>query len=181
MSDHFLSRSILQLGAGRKYNKDAVNIDIVSSTNPDLVHDLDVIPWPLPDSRFNEVLAYDVIEHLCDVVKAMEQINRVCKNGALIKITVPHYSCVNSFTDPTHKHYFSSSSFNYFTGDNEFDFYTQCRFKKIIAKIIFRPTLINKLVSRIANCWPQFYENRWAWIFPAWFIYFELVVVKNES
>lgn len=174
-------KTILQIGSGKKSHCDAVNVDVVASTQPDIVHDLDILPWPLPFDHFREVWAFDVVEHLSDIVKSMEQIHRVSINGAIVKITVPHYSCVNSFTDPTHKHYFSSSSFNYFTGDNEFDFYTKCRFKKIIAKIIFRPTLINKLVSRIANCWPQFYENRWAWIFPAWFIYFELVVVKNES
>ncbi len=175
------ARSILHLGAGKKYHPEAVNVDLVAATNPDVVHNLDVTPWPLPDGHFREVWAYDVIEHLTDVVKAMEEIHRVCADGAVVKITVPHYSCGNAFTDPTHKHYFSVASFNYFTGDSEFDFYTDRRFRKRAAKIVFHPTLPNKLVHRLANRWPAYYERRWAWTFPAWFLYFELVVVKGAA
>lgn len=173
------TRTILHLGAGKKYHPEAVSVDLVASTNPDVVHNLDVTPWPLPDGHFREVWAYDVIEHLADVVKVMEEIHRVCADGAVVKITVPHYSCANAFTDPTHRHYFSVASFNYFTGDNEFGFYTNCRFRKQVAKIIFHPTLTNKVIHRLANRWPARYERRWAWMFPAWYLYFELVVVKG--
>jgi len=37
---------------------------------------------------------------------------------------------------------------------------------------------VNKLVRRLANRYPAAYERRWTWIFPAWFLYFELEVVK---
>lgn len=172
-------RRVLHLGAGRKYDPDAVNVDLVAATKPDVVHDLNVTPWPFADDRFGEVWAYDVIEHLSDAVRTMEEIHRVCADGAVVKITVPHFSCANAFTDPTHRHYFSVASFNYFTGDSEFDFYTEKHFRKRVAKIIFYPTLVNKLIHRVANRWPAAYERRWAWIFPAWFLYFELEVVKG--
>lgn len=178
MNESLAGRDILQLGAGRKYHPQAVNVDLVASTRPDLVHDLDVFPWPLPDGRFREVWAYDVIEHLTDIVKVMEEIHRVCVPGAVVKITVPHFSSANAFTDPTHRHYFSVASFNYFTGDNEFDFYTDRRFRKRAASIIFHPTLLNKFVHRLANRWPAGYERAWAWTFPAWHLYFELEVLK---
>ena len=174
-------RRVLHLGAGEKYRPDAVNVDLVAATGPDLVHDLDVHPWPLPDGHFREVLAYDVVEHLDDVVRAMEEIHRVCADGAVVKITVPHYSCANAFTDPTHRHYFSVRSFDYFTGANEFGFYTDRKFRAKSALIVFHQTLLNKLVRRLANRYAATYERRWAWIFPAWFLYFELVVVKGEG
>lgn len=175
------ARRVLHLGAGKKYHPEAVNVDLVAATKPDLVHDLDRTPWPLPDGHFTEVRAYDVIEHLADVVRAMEEVHRVCAAGAVVKITVPHYSCANAFTDPTHRHHFSAASFNYFTGDNEFDFYTDRRFRKRAASLVFHPTLTNKVVGRLANRWPAAYERRWAWVFPAWFLYFELEVVKESS
>lgn len=173
-----LSRSILHLGSGEKYDSHAINVDRVTSTRPDLVHNLDVTPWPLPSEHFIEVRAFDVIEHLDNVVNTMEEIHRVCKDKAIVKITVPHFSSVNAFTDITHRHYFSSSSFNYFTGDNEFGFYTTCRFLKIRADIVFSPSLLNKFIWRLAQRWPQAYERRWAWMFPAWFLSFELEVQK---
>jgi hypothetical protein len=111
----------------------------------------------------------------------MEEIHRVAADGAVVKITVPHFSCANAFTDPTHRHYFTAASFNYFTGDNEFDFYTDRRFRKQAARIVFAPTLVNKLIHRLASRWPAEYERRWAWMFPAWYLYFELVVVKGAA
>ena len=78
------------------------------------------LTWPLPDDHFKTVFAYDVLEHLDDLVATMEDIHRVCQPGAVLTVTVPHFSCANAFTDPTHRHYFGLRSFNYFTGDNEF-------------------------------------------------------------
>jgi hypothetical protein len=157
---------------------EAINVDLAASTSPDLVHDLDVRPWPLPDGHFREVRAYDVIEHLDNIVATMEEIHRVSSDGAVIFITVPHFSCANAYTDITHRHCFSSASFNYFTGDNEFGFYTDCRFRRQRVEIVFAPTLANKLVWRLARRNPAEYERRWAWMFPAWFLSFELVVLK---
>jgi SAM-dependent methyltransferase len=171
-------RSILHLGSGRKYNPNCVNVDLVESTKPDIVHNLDVFPWPLPDDHFQEVWAYDVLEHLDNLILVMEEIHRVCRSGAKVMVTLPHFSSANAFTDITHRHYFSINSFNYFTGENEFDFYTYKRFKKVSGEIVFYPTITNKLVHRFARRWPTSYERRWVWVFPAWFLYFELQVVK---
>lgn len=171
--------SVLNLGSGRKYLADAVNLDVTADTNPDVVHDLNRMPWPFPTGSFDQVLAYDVIEHLDDLIAVMEQIHRVCRPGAVVKITVPHYSCANAFTDPTHRHYFGWFSVDYFTGENEFSFYTRCRFRRRRTQMIFYPSLVNKAVWRLANRHPRKYERRWAWIFPAWYLYFELEVIKE--
>jgi SAM-dependent methyltransferase len=176
-----MDRRKLCLGSGNKKTPDAVNIDIVEDTNPDICHNLNSLPWPLPDNQFEECVAFDVIEHLDDIVRVLEEIHRVCKPGAVVRITVPHFSCSNAFTDPTHKHYFSWFSFHYFTGESEFSFYTRLRFKRIHSRIIFASTLLNRLIARLANHFVAEYERRWAWIFPAWFIYCELAVVKGQE
>jgi SAM-dependent methyltransferase len=172
-------RRALHLGSGRKYQPDAVNVDLVDRTGPDVVHDLDVVPWPFAEGRFDEVRAYDVLEHLDDLVAVMDEIHRVCRPGAVLKLTVPHFSCSNAFTDPTHRHYFGRFSFDYFTGENEFGFYSRGRYRRRQASIVFRPSLANKLVWRLANRYPAWYEQRWAWVFPAWFLHFELEVIKG--
>jgi hypothetical protein len=169
---------ILNLGCGRKLLPNAVNLDRVAVVNPDVVHDLNRTPWPFADGQFSEVLAYDVLEHCDDVIAAMGEIHRICGDGAVVRITVPHFSCANAYTDPTHRHYFGWSSFHYVTGEHEFSFYTATRFKRRISQIIFFPSWANKVVPRVANRHPDDYEKRWAWIFPAWFLYIELVVVK---
>lgn len=172
-------REVLNLGSGRKHVPSAVNLDLVADTGPDVVHDLNVRPWPLPSGRFREVLAHDVVEHLGDVVATMKEIHRVCADGAVVRLTVPHFSCANAFTDPTHRHYFGWFSFHYFTGEHEFSFYSRARFRQRASTIVFQPTLCNKVVRRLANRYPARYERRWAWMFPAWFLYVEPEVVKD--
>jgi SAM-dependent methyltransferase len=173
-----LKYTILNLGAGRKRRADAFNVDLVAITGPELVWNLNRLPWPLPSNHFREVLAYDVLEHLDDLVAVMEEIHRVCAPGAIVKITLPHFSCANAFTDPTHRHYFSWFSFHYFTGENQLEFYSGCRFRRQTSHLQFYPSVLNKLVWRLANHFPEAYERRWAWIFPAWFLSFELEVLK---
>jgi SAM-dependent methyltransferase len=174
------SRHVLNLGCGLKHLPEAVNLDVTAETNPDLIHDLNSLPWPFPDDHFREVLAYDVLEHLEDLIAAMEEIHRVCQDGAVVRITVPHFSCANAFTDPTHRRLLGYFSFDYATGENEIQFYTRARFKKLANRILFYPSLLNKLVWRLANRYPSAYERRWAWMFPAWYLYFELQVQKDK-
>lgn len=156
------SSFILNLGSRERRINGAFDVDIVASTHPDLVHDLNVRPWPLPENHFREVHANDVIEHLDNVVATMEEIHRVSRGGAAVHITLPHFSCSNAFTDATHRHYFSIFSFDYFTSEHELSFYSERRFRTQRRQIIVEPTLINKFVHRLANRWPQRYEHRWA-------------------
>ncbi len=174
-------KQILNLGCGNKHLPDAINLDITADTKPDVVHNLNQRPWPFPDGQFQQVCAYDVVEHLDDVIGSMEEIHRICRPGAIVRITLPHFSCSNAFTDPTHRHYFSIFSFNYVTGEHQFSFYTRSRFKSRQKRIIFYPTLLNKIIWRLANRYPQAYEHRWAWMFPAWYLSFELEVIKEEQ
>ena len=170
--------AVLNLGCGRKRREGAVNVDCTARTSPDVVHDLDVRPWPFPDNAFGEVFAFDVVEHLADVVATMEELHRVCRDGARVEITVPHFSSGNAFTDPTHRHFFSRFSFDYFEDSHEFGFYSAATFRVVRAHVIFERGPLNRIVARLANRYPRAYERRWAWIFPAWFISFELRVVK---
>lgn len=170
---------VLNLGCGRRRVEGAVNVDLTEETSPDVVHDLNVRPWPFPDDCFGEVLAHDVVEHLAETIETLEEIHRVCRDGARVKITVPHFSSSNAFTDPTHRHYFGRFSFGYVTGGHDLSFYSRARFVERSCRIIFHPTLVNKLVWRLANRYPEEYERRWAWLFPAWFLSVELEVVKE--
>jgi SAM-dependent methyltransferase len=168
------------MGCGLKHVPEAVNLDITPATNPDVLHDLNNSPWPFPDNHFREVQAFDVIEHLDNFIAVMEEIHRVCRDKAIVRITVPHFSCANAFTDPTHRRYFGYFSMDYVTAENEIQFYTAARFKKLASRMMFYPSLLNKLVWRLANRYPAAYERRWVWMFPAWYLYFELEVQKDK-
>jgi len=170
--------TILNLGCGNKYVQGAINLDVTGASRPDVVHNLNQRPWPFANDSFEKLLAYDVIEHLEDISATMEEIQRICRPGAIVHITVPHFSSANAFADPTHRHFFSKFSMDYFTSGHPTKFYSQARFVVRTARIQFYPTLVNKVVHRLANHYPEKYEKRWAWIFPAWFMSYELEVVK---
>jgi hypothetical protein len=93
---------------------------------------------------------------------------------------VPHFSSSNAFTDPTHRHYFGWFSFDYFTGEHEHSYYTRARFRTRERKLMFYPSLLNKIVWRLANRFPASYERGWAWMFPGWFLYCELEAIKGQ-
>ena len=176
-------RRILHLGSGTKKlevgaEDSVVNVDLRADVKPDVVWDLDRVPWPFEDATFDAIEANDVVEHLADIVRFMEEAHRVSRSGARINITTPHFSSSNSFTDPTHRQHLGVFSFDYFTGDHELGFYTRVRFAKRRAEVYFHPSLVNTLVWRFARRWPAFWERRLAWMFPAWFLAFELEVVK---
>lgn len=65
----------LLLGCGRNRDKkvvfsgtprewtELVTLDMDPSVGADVVHDLNVLPYPFDDSAFDEIHAYDVLEH----------------------------------------------------------------------------------------------------------------------
>lgn len=169
----------LNLGSGRTYDPNWTNLDITPDTGPDIVHDLDIMPWPFVDSRFAEVQAIDVIEHLDDAFGALVELHRVCKAGARVKIVVPHFSSSNAHTDPTHRRAFGYFSLDVVTGEHAHDYYTQVRYRMLRRELVFKRRAINKFMRRYAARRPARYEERWTWIVPAWFLVFELEVLKS--
>jgi SAM-dependent methyltransferase len=170
--------SKLNLGCGQKKLPDHLNVDRVASVKPDVVHDLNQFPYPFPDGTFEEICAYDVVEHIDDIPAFMAEVRRMARPGARIIITTPHFSCANSYIDPTHQRHLSLFSFDYFTTGHQWNFYGGDGFIIARRQIIFSPSLVNSLVHRLANRYPSVYEYRWAWIFPAWYLHFELTVRK---
>jgi len=168
----------LNIGCGRRHREGAVNLDISAGVGADVVHDLNCLPWPFADGQFEQIYAYDVLEHVNDVPRVLEEIHRVSRPGALLCVTVPHFSSANAFTDLTHRHYFSWRSFDPYVAGDVLDHYSSARFERRSTRISFYPGIVNRIVFRLANRWPERYERRWAWMFPAWFLYYELEVVK---
>jgi len=171
----------LNLGCGRDRRPDCWNVDARSEVEPDLVWDLDRRPYPLPRGHFERILALDVIEHLGSVRAFLEEAHELLAPGGTIEITTPHFSCANSFTDPTHRHHLGYFSMDYFTAGHPSSFYTAARFEITQRILVFYHAPWDRLLSRFANRRPALYERRLAWIFPAWFLMFKLRAVKEAT
>lgn len=106
---------LLNLGCGGRPVSDppAVNVDVRDLPGVDVVHDLNVCPWPFEDEQFDKVQAEDVLEHLDDLVQAVDEIWRVLEPGGLFWIRGPSYQGRNWCADPTHRRAFNLFSFDY--------------------------------------------------------------------
>ncbi len=172
---------ILNLGCGNVPISGALNVDLKGSVGADVVHDLNRRPWPFADASFSTVHANDVLEHLHDTVETMAEIHRVSRAGARVHITVPHFSSQGAFLDPTHRRFFAAGTFDYFEAGHRLNYYGSGAFRILQVRIFFEPSTLNKVVWRLANRYRDAYEKRWAWLFPARFIYAELEVVKERE
>jgi SAM-dependent methyltransferase len=169
----------LNLGCGQDRRDGFLNVDAIASVKPDLVWNLDRFPYPLPSDQFDEILALDVVEHLENPVHFIEECWRVLRPGGEIQLTTPHFSSANSFRDPTHRWHFGYYSFEYFTDQHSLAHYSNARFATVDRRLVFPPTRLNRIVASLARRNYRRYEDRWCWIFPAWFLEFRLRAVKS--
>ncbi|MDP3296463.1 MAG: methyltransferase domain-containing protein [Thermodesulfovibrionia bacterium] len=171
---------ILDVGCGKNKTDGAIGIDFSSNTGVDIVHDLNTFPYPFSNDVFDKVIVKNVIEHLNDIVKVMEEIHRISKNGAEVIITTPHFSSLYSWEDPTHKYHLALDSFDYFTENTKHtNFYSNKRFEVLEKKIDFGKSLLSIISRFIFLLSKHKYEKHFAFLFPANQLYFRLKVLKK--
>jgi SAM-dependent methyltransferase len=110
----------LNLGAGADTRAGWVNVDRVFLPGIDVVHDLDMDPWPWEDASVDEISAIDVFEHVEDPLVFMNQAGRILKPGGILRIRTAYWRHENSYSDPTHKRHCTEKSFDYWIAGTEF-------------------------------------------------------------
>ncbi|MFQ6047476.1 MAG: methyltransferase domain-containing protein [Gemmatimonadales bacterium] len=168
----------LDLGAGAvERAPGAIRADLSRDVRPDIVLDATRI-LPFRTSSVRRVYCFDLVEHVEDVPALLSEIHRVLEPGGTLLITTPHFSCANSYTDPTHRHHFAWRSFDYFSEGHQLAYYSSARFRTTRRVLRFHGGPLDAIVRRIANRWPEWYEHRLAWMFPAWYLEIEIEAVK---
>ena len=173
----------LNIGCGRDIKKGYVNLDRAKLPGVDVVCNINMFPWPFPNNYFDEVYCSHVLEHVEDLVRVMEEISRICKPGAKIKIIGPYFAGHGAYNDPTHKQFMTYLTFDYF---KEGGYYSKVSFKIIRKKIMFlssRTFLTSKWYGAhldfSINLFPIMYQRFWCWILPASEIHYLLRVLKK--
>lgn len=123
----------LQIGAGTDIKEGWINHDVANLPGIDVIHDLSVFPWPWDDDSIDEIYMKDVLEHLPNTIKVMEEIYRITKKGAKIYIAVPYWNSYEAISDPTHVSQFNEFTFNFFDPSSSNcqtrPYYSSARFK----------------------------------------------------
>ena len=126
MSSHPL---FLNIGSGKDWLPDALNLDINSLYEPDIIFDLNIrLPEDgqtlassrfgdiqLIDNIFDSIRANDVLEHITNLTCAMETCLRLLKVGGIFSIIVPYDLSYGAWQDPTHVRAFNERSWLYYT------------------------------------------------------------------
>lgn len=93
-----------------------VTLDWNADHKPDVVHDLEVLPYPFADDTFDEVHAYEVLEHLGQqgdfrsFFGQFSELWRILKPGGLLAATCPSWASMWAWGDPSHRRVISSGS-----------------------------------------------------------------------
>lgn len=93
-----------------------VTMDHDPNCNADILHNLEGLPWPVDANSFDEVHAYEVLEHLGQQgdYKAFfahfAEIYRVLKPGGHLIATCPSWRSIWAWGDPSHTRIVSQAS-----------------------------------------------------------------------
>jgi SAM-dependent methyltransferase len=169
--------TVLDVGCGSAKAPGAVGLDISADTQADVVHDLDVLPYPFEDSSFDQVLMQDVLEHVRDPIRVVEELHRLLRPGGLLQLRTPHFSSALAYGDPSHHHYFSALAIRSLAQPG-FAHYTAARFRIIHVTLdLWLPFRLTG-IETLANRFPDTYEKYFAFRFPAMNLRAEFAAVK---
>lgn len=129
---------VLDVGCGDAKVEGAIGLDCCELPGVDIVHDLTNYPWPIEDNKFDKVYLNNLIEHLPDTIKVMEEVHRVLKPGGEVIISVVYWNHKHSISDPQHVSFFNEVTWEFFTGDRK-EYYTSARFEMKKFEYIYDP------------------------------------------
>jgi SAM-dependent methyltransferase/pyruvate-formate lyase-activating enzyme len=107
----------LDLGCGKAKSGGFIGIDRFNLKGVDIVADLND-PLPFADNSVHFLLASHALEHVQDLIAAMQEIYRVCKHGAQVCIVAPYYNQGLNLANPYHKQTFNEHTPRFWTNAN---------------------------------------------------------------
>lgn len=111
----------LDIGCGASLKAGWVGLDQRSFPDYEpsrfIQHDIEDVPWPLPDSCASIVLASHIMEHVLPrkFIPVMDEMWRVLEHGGQAQITGPYGWSHGFVQDPTHTKPLNETLFAYFT------------------------------------------------------------------
>lgn len=120
----------LNLGCGNDIRSGYVNFDTYVFPGVDVVAALDPFYPQLPfaDAEFDEIIAYHVLEHVANKPKIIEEVWRIARNNAIIKIKLPDRNHSDAFLDPTHFSYWEVDTIDFYLPGHQRNYYSHAKF-----------------------------------------------------
>ena len=127
----------LNFGCGKDIKRGWVNVDIQKGEGIDKSFDFNKFPYPFKDNTFDYILVDNVLEHLDDPRKVVEELWRISKPDAIIEVKVPYYHSAGAYNDIGHKHFFNKRTLEIlFCPERSYAVTYQRKFKIIELKLL---------------------------------------------
>ena len=107
---------LLDIGCGETWRPGYVRLDKDSRVKPDILHDLEVFPYPLKDEVCLSIVACHIVEHIKPwlMIDFMNELWRVSKFDCQFAIKVPYGVNSSFIQDPTHCNPCNETTWQYF-------------------------------------------------------------------
>ena len=113
------SSRVLKLRHDLSDNPEITTLDMEVRHEPDVLWDLDYTPWPFLEGEFDQIHAYEVLEHLGKQGDAESfflhfgEAYRILKPGGYLVGSCPTWDSMWAWGDPSHKRVICEGSFTY--------------------------------------------------------------------
>ena len=110
------AKARLDIGCGGNKQDGFIGIDKRALPGVDIVHDLEVFPWPIPLNSCSIAIASHVVEHIKPwlMLDFMNEVWRILEPGGQFCISVPYAGSHGFWQDPTHCNGCNEATWQYF-------------------------------------------------------------------
>jgi SAM-dependent methyltransferase len=176
----------LNLGCGQDILEGFINVDVIKGGGVDKVWDLNKFPYPFKNDTFEFIKAINVLEHLNNPVRVIEELHRISKPKGVVEIVVPHYSGQIAWSDPTHIRTYGMQTWLCYDADKRQNSTSLLnRDTNILFKIKTTPLMFWGWrllgLQRLAIRFPYFYESILTYIFQIGGIKWTMKVIKQRK
>ena len=106
----------LDIGCGEAKQRNFVGMDKRKLAGVDIVHNLEVFPYPLPDNSCHTIIGSHIIEHIKPwlTIDMFNELWRIMRVGGQLALSTPYAGSSGFWQDPTHCNGFNAATFQYF-------------------------------------------------------------------
>ena len=107
---------MLDIGCGENKQKNFVGMDKRDVPGVDIVHDIEVFPYPLDNESCLTIVGSHIIEHIKPwlTIDLFNELWRILKVGGQLALSTPYAGSSGYWQDPTHCNGFTEITFQYF-------------------------------------------------------------------
>ena len=115
---------LLDIGCGESKQSGFVGMDRRKLPGVDIVHDLEIFPWPLKDESCLTIIGSHIAEHILPqlTIDFFNELWRILKVDGQLALSMPYGYSQGFLQDPTHCNMFNEATFQYF--DPAYELYT---------------------------------------------------------